>query len=210
MTRRSCLGAAILLATAIGGCSSATTSRPLSSPSPGVSPSPSPSPTEHSAQLQSPSPTPRCHTAELQVGLLQITGAAGQSIADLEFRSTAPGPCYVYGYVGMAMLDSAGRRLTTNLVRDQVTTVSSVILAPGSPALGAGSSGHARFSFQWVSNCDISGSHVTPIVPSSLEITPPDETGSLTISARPASGPDMSVCPAQEPPGTVHTKPVGG
>jgi Protein of unknown function (DUF4232) len=99
----------------------------------------------------------RCHAAELQVALLQTTGAAGHSIADLEFRTTSTQPCYLYGYVGMAMLDSAGRQLPTNLVRDHVTPVLTVVLEPGSPALGAGSFGHAHFGFEWVSNCDISG-----------------------------------------------------
>lgn len=150
----------------------------------------------------------RCHPAELQVALLRTTGAAGHGIADLEFRTTSTQPCYLYGYVGMAMLDSAGRQLPTNLVRDHVTPVLTVVLEPGSPALGAGSFGHAHFGFEWVSNCDISGTHVTPIVPSSLEITPPDETRPLVISTHPATGSVIAVCPAQETPGTLHTKPV--
>jgi hypothetical protein len=108
----------------------------------------------------------------------------------------------------MLMLDGAGHPLPTNLVRDQVTTESAVILEPASPALGAGGFGHAHFSLSWVSNCEISGTPVTPVVPASLRITPPDDTISLTISAHPASGPAIAVCPPNQPPGTMHTRPV--
>ena len=117
-------------------------------------------------------------------------------------------PCYLYGYVGMQLLDGSGTALETHLVRDPAGTPTTVTLPPGSPALGNGPSGHGRFLAEWVSNCDVTGAHFNPEIPARIAIIPPDETAPLTISARSLNGSSISVCPGQELPGSIHTKPV--
>jgi hypothetical protein len=164
--------------------------------------------------VESPLPSPsaagiaRCQAAQLEVGFLSASSGTGHTFGEFEFRSTSSVPCYLYGYVGMQMLDGAGKALETHVVRDPVAAASNVTLAPGSAALGQAHSGHARFSVEWVTNCDITATHYSPETPATLEITPPDETSQLKISARALGGSPMSVCPGQDLPGTLHTKPV--
>ena len=107
----------------------------------------------------------------------------------------------------MQMIDVYGTSLPTHVARDP-GTLAPVILPAGSPALGKGHAGHARFVMDWVSNCDITGTHFNPEQPAFLEITPPDETARIRISTKAWDGSSMSVCPGQEQPGTLHTKPA--
>ena len=164
--------------------------------------------------MESPLPSPpptgtaRCQTAQLELAFLSATGAAGHTVAEFQFRNKALVPCYLYGYVGMQLLDGSGTALETHVVRDPAGTPTTVTLPPGSPALGNGPSGHGRFLAEWVSNCDVTGAHFNPEIPASIAIIPPDETTPLTISARSLNGSSISVCPGQELPGSIHTKPV--
>jgi hypothetical protein len=159
-----------------------------------------------------PSPSPgglaRCQAVQLEVGYLNSSSGTGHTVGEFEFRSTSGAPCYLYGYVGIQMLDGDGTALETHVVRDPVASVTSVTLAPGSPALGKAGTGHAHFVLEWVSNCDITATHYNPETPATVEITPPDETSSIKIGARGLDGSPMAVCPGQESPGTLHTKPV--
>ena len=144
----------------------------------------------------------------MQVGFLGSSSGTGHTVGEFEFRSTATVPCRLQGYVGLQLLDAAGSPLETHVIRDPAATVGPVTLTPGSATLGQGHAGHGRFLVEWVANCDITGTHYVPENPVSIQVTPPDETSQLKINARGLDGSPMSVCPGQERPGTLHTKPV--
>jgi hypothetical protein len=142
-------------------------------PAPAVTPAPaSPVPT----QAPTPAATPpaassagRCHTSDLAVSLRQTNPAAGQRYAVIDLANTSSHTCWVYGYVGLLLLDGGHRAMPTTAVWTSIPH-SIVDLAPGQMA-------YAQLHWSAVPSPDEQGG--CPPAPAYVEITPPDETTQL-------------------------------
>jgi hypothetical protein len=116
----------------------------------------------------------RCHTGGLRISFVRSEGAAGTIYDDFAIVNTGQRPCTLYGFVGMLMLDSAGRPLTTHVIRNG---------GPGSrfsPSLVLLQGGQgAGFEAIW---SDVPrGSAADCRDAARLEITPPDEFDHVVI-----------------------------
>ena len=114
-----------------------------------------------------------CRTSDLSARLGRVEAGAGQRYATLTLTNRSGHRCHTYGYVGMQLLDSRGRALPTDVVRDHSRRPARVTLTPG---------GHASSVLHWSvipSPADPHGQ--CGRAPRALEVTPPDETRHLTI-----------------------------
>jgi hypothetical protein len=158
---------------------------------PDVSPSISPSPTVY-ALTPIPTGTPRCHTSQLEVALLGAGAATGNVRNSFEMRNRSSAPCWVYGYVGLQLLDAHGRALPQSLSRStdsffgQSDPPTRILLPLATPPLHSRAAGHAFFD---VASEDVSCNSNQMSAVASLEIWPPDEYAALVI---PAHGGDWS------------------
>src|ERR1700730_2857875 len=179
------------------------TSEPSTSPAIPTTPTPYP-------PLRIPAGTPRCHTTQLEIVFIQANGATGHVLNDFEMRNRSRTPCWVYGYVGFQLLDSAGRPLPQTLVWTTDTFFirfdppSRIFLPPG-PAAAHSSEvqGHAFFS---VEADDSTCSAVQMNATAKLEIWPPDEYQAMVIPTKPGwegfvSCGHLAVHPLQVQPG---------
>ncbi|MFN2452384.1 MAG: DUF4232 domain-containing protein [Candidatus Dormibacteria bacterium] len=115
----------------------------------------------------------RCHTNQVAVQFLPAQGATGHSFRSAALRNTAGGTCTVYGYVGMLLLDAAGRPLPTVVQRG------GGMLGTPPPALVAlRPMAIAYFEMEY-SNMQ-SGPSPCP-TSAQVEVTPPDETTHLLV-----------------------------
>src|SRR6202022_2946683 len=127
------------------------TSEPSTSPAIPTTPTPYP-------PLRIPAGTARCHTSQLEIVFIQANGATGHVLNDFEMRNRSRTPCWVYGYVGFPLLDSAGRPLPQTLVWTTDTFFirfdppSRIFLPTGTaPVHSSQVQGHAFFSVEAVS-----------------------------------------------------------
>jgi hypothetical protein len=117
---------------------------------------------------------PACTTSELSTTLIPGSPGAGQRYATLELMNNSRHSCHTYGHVGLQFLGRHGRRVATHAVWDSVP-------APHRVVIPAGAAATAQLHWAVVPGTgDQSGPCVTP--PTHIEITPPDETSSLTIA----------------------------
>jgi hypothetical protein len=140
---------------------------PPSTPVGGVA-SPALSPT--AAATQSPA---RCHTADLSGSLRPGSPGAGQRYAVLVLTNLSSRTCWVYGYVGMQLLDGAGHPLPTNVVRNPAS--------PATVTLGPGDTAFALLHWAAINGPGDSPSAQCQPDPASVQVTPPDETTQLVI-----------------------------
>ncbi|WP_436757379.1 DUF4232 domain-containing protein [Streptosporangium sp. V21-05] len=113
----------------------------------------------------------RCRTEALAARIGRVDAGAGQRYAPLVFTNTSGRTCWVYGFVGLIMIDGSGDALRTRTRRESVT--------PRRITLRPGASAHARLHWNQVPG----GSH--PCVTSArLMIIPPDEVAHLEIPFR--------------------------
>jgi Domain of unknown function (DUF4232) len=108
---------------------------------------------------------PRCHTADLAGHLGHVTGGAGSRFAPLVLENASAHPCSVRGYVGGTFRGHA-----TKVVRVPGTPVTTVLLRPGRSAVA---------DTRW--SAIPRGSSTGCPTPSTLLVTPPDETTRSTV-----------------------------
>jgi hypothetical protein len=109
--------------------------------------------------------SPRCHTADLSGHLGHVTGGAGSRFAPLVLRNTSSRSCSVRGYVGAKFRGHA-----TTVVRVPGTPRRTVLLRPGRSAVS---------DTRWSAIPAGSATHCP--TPSTLLVTPPDETTQLIV-----------------------------
>ncbi|MER5643250.1 DUF4232 domain-containing protein [Streptosporangium sp. NPDC002524] len=113
----------------------------------------------------------RCRTEALAARVGRVDAGAGQRYAPLVFTNTSGKTCWVYGFVGLIMIDGSGDALRTRTRRESVK--------PRRITLRPGASAHARLHWNQVPG----GNH--PCVTSArLMIIPPDEVAHLEIPFR--------------------------
>jgi hypothetical protein len=139
-------------------------------------------------------PADRCHTGHLLVGFVASEGAAGTIVDTFRMANTGPSPCTLFGFVGMLMLDSSGRALSTRVVRNggifsTQAGPSRLLVQPGSAA---------TFQAAW---SDVPHGSEGPCPEAArLEVTPPDEFDDSVIavsgwSLAPCGGGEIDVTP---------------
>jgi len=159
----------------------AATAEPIASPVVAVPPTPYP-------RLPIPAGTARCHTAQLEIVFSRVGAATGHVLNDFEVRNASRTPCWVYGYVGFQLLDSAGRPLpqtvvwTTDSFFGRFDAPTRILLATGTAAVHSSQGqGHAFFNVEADdSTCSADQMGAT----AKLEIWPPDEYQAVVISTR--------------------------
>jgi hypothetical protein len=141
--------------------------------------------------------TDRCHTSGL--ALLSVgpsNGAAGNIYQELGLRNNSPNACWVYGFVGAAILDPGGKPLPTNVLRDTggrwfpFAHVGTYTVAPGATA---------PFWMHW-SDVPV-GSLPACTTGTGLLVTPPDETTQLrmNLSVMACNSGELDVSPVTAP-----------
>ncbi|PZR68343.1 MAG: hypothetical protein DLM66_09240 [Candidatus Dormiibacter spiritus] len=177
------------------------------SPTPNVSSSPTPAGSAPTAPAPTSLPTPvvvptpgtttvlaRCHTGVLLVSFAGSQGAAGTIVDTFRVANTSTSRCVILGYVGMLMLDAAGRPLPTHVVRNG--GVFSTEAGPSGFSLEPGTA--ASFQAAW---SDVPHGSEGPCPQAAqLEVTPPDEYDHRLISVSgwslaPCGGGEIDVTP---------------
>jgi hypothetical protein len=178
------IGGAALGACSSGSSSSSTTAGPTSSsgipstssttPAPSTTSSPAPSTT-------STGPT-RCTTAGLVGSTIETT---------VGLRSTATTRCILGGYPGLQMLGPGGATVPTNVVRKGNYSFTS--MAPTTVTLSSGQSAYFNIGYSDVPV----GNETSCPTSASLEVTPPNATDQLVITATlsPGGGGTLVVSP---------------
>lgn len=125
---------------------------------------------------------PACRSADLRATESQGDAGVGNRSTVYVLTNATQDPCRLYGYPGMAFLDVAGAML-----RDTVARGSAYLFTdPGPAAVVLQPAESASYSLGWsVANGAVCATAAT------VEITPPDDTGHLTIPSQ------VVVCPGR-------------
>ncbi|WP_066941024.1 DUF4232 domain-containing protein [Microtetraspora fusca] len=128
-------------------------------------------PAAHAAPPAAPAAAPvgRCRTGTLRARVGTTDAGAGQRYAPLVLTNTGSRTCWVYGFVGLIMIDGSGDALRTRTRREAVQP-RRVTLRPGAAA-------HARLHWTVVP----SGTETSCPRSARLMIIPPDEVAHLEI-----------------------------
>ncbi|TQS28692.1 DUF4232 domain-containing protein [Microbispora sp. KK1-11] len=111
----------------------------------------------------------RCRTTGLRARVGRQDAGAGNRYAPLVLTNTSGKTCWVYGFVGLVLIDGRGDVLRTRTRRESVT--------PHRVTLRAGASAHARLHWTVVPS-----GHETRCPSSArLMIIPPDEVAHLEV-----------------------------
>lgn len=129
-----------------------------------ASPSDGPAPTASAAQA----PT-RCHSSELRASIGPDHPGAGQENFAVILTNGSHRTCTMYGFPGVAFVDSAGGAVTPDPERTTGQEQRIVTLAPGASA----------WSALVFTNPSITG--VTTVTPAAVLVTPPDETEPVRV-----------------------------
>lgn len=189
MTHRRAVPAALAccaaLAAALTGCTSTGTgSAAAGSPAPSNSgnpssatgsgsadagtASPSDGPTPAASAAQEPTAT-RCRSSELRASVGPDHPGAGQENFAVILTNGSHRTCTMYGFPGVAFVNSAGEAVTPDPERTTGQERRIVTLAPGASA----------WSALVFTNPAISG--VTTVTPAAVLVTPPDETEPVRV-----------------------------
>ena len=179
------IGGAALGACSSGSSSSSTTAGPTS-----TSGIPSTSSSTPAPSTTSTGPT-RCATAGLVGSIVGSNGAAGTIETTVGLRSTATTRCILGGYPGLQMLGPGGATLPTNVVRKGNYSFTS--MAPTTVTLSSGQSAYFNIGYSDVPV----GNETSCPTSASLEVTPPNATDQLVITATlsPCGGGTLLVSP---------------
>lgn len=131
---------------------------------------------------------PRCHTGDLSLRLTGGGEGAGQRYTGLVLTNTSAHPCTLFGYVGVGMIGPGGP-ISTHLIRDGGAS-RHITVHPG---------GSAATSLHWTAVPADDEKPSCPPKPTTIEVTPPDETTQLT-----APWPYGGLCQH----GELHTVPL--
>jgi len=165
---------------------------PAASPTPGGAPAATPTPATAAAGPG------RCHTSQVQVAYQTSQGAAGHIFLTFRMTNTGTTTCWLYGFVGMQMLDAAGRNLPTRVIRNGGAFAGQ----PGPTKFDVPAGRSATFDVAWG---DVQvGSETTCPPASRLIVTPPDEFDHVTIavsgfSLAPCNAGELDVTPMRPP-----------
>ena len=186
-------GALLFTACDIPGQGSHVHANPSSSPESAASAplaAPSPSQPEQTAPAAAgPAGLERCHTAGLSVNFAGTEGAAGTIVDTFRIFNRSASPCTLHGFVGLQMLDSAGRPLRTMVVRNG--GIFSTQGAPSRFTLPPGSAGSFRAAWSDVQH----GAEGPCPAAAGVLVTPPDEYDHLSV---PVSGWNLAPCAGGE------------
>jgi len=141
--------------------------QPSASPLPSAAPSVSPSESGGGAST-------RCHTAALSAALVMPDAGAGQRYVMIKLTNTSAAACTIFGYGGMQLADAASAPLPTKLTRVRPPSPGQVTLAPGASA-------HSQLHWTAVPGTGEPVTGACEPSPSLAQVTPPDETASLTV-----------------------------
>ena len=187
------IGGAALGACSSGSSSSSTTAGPTSTSGiPSTSSStPAPSTTSKPAPSTTSTGPTRCATAGLVGSIVGSSGAAGTIETTVGLRSTATTRCILGGYPGLQMLGPGGATLPTNVVRKGNYSFTS--MAPTTVTLSSGQSAYFNIGYSDVPV----GNETSCPTSASLEVTPPNATDQLVITATlsPCGGGTLVVSP---------------
>ncbi|MEU6414503.1 DUF4232 domain-containing protein [Microbispora sp. NPDC046933] len=111
----------------------------------------------------------RCRTTGLRARVGRQDAAAGNRYAPLVLANTSAKTCWVYGFVGLVLIDGRGDVLRTRTRRESVT--------PHRVTLRPGASAHARLHWTVVP----SGPETRCPASARLMIIPPDEVAHLEV-----------------------------
>lgn len=122
----------------------------------------------------------RCHTSMLSAKIRLGNPGAGQRYAFLVLTNKSGVTCRVYGYPGMQLIGASGASIATDVVRTSPSP-GLVTIIPGA---------HVYSGLHWtvVPATDETSNPCEPD-PSTVHVTPPDETAFLTVA-----WPGGSVC----------------
>ncbi|GAA0409543.1 hypothetical protein GCM10009530_72450 [Microbispora corallina] len=127
----------------------------------------------------------RCRTTGLKARVGRVDAGAGQRYAPLVLTNTSSKTCWVYGFVGLIMIDGHGDALRTRTRRESVR--------PHRVTLRPGASAHARLHWTEIPT----GSETRCPASARLMVIPPDEVAHLEIpfTARPCDDGRIDVTP---------------
>ena len=167
------LGGAVL-----GACSSnsSTTSTTGATTTSGASSSTTAS-TTPSGSTSTTAGIARCASAALSGSVVGSSGAAGTIETTVALKSTASVPCVLSGYPGLQMLNASGGSLPTKVVRKG--SYSFTAMAPTTVTLASGQSAYVNIGLSDVPT----GSETSCPTSASLEVTPPNATDHLVVTA---------------------------
>jgi hypothetical protein len=190
------LAASIVVAAALCACGAGgpiSAARPSATPSSVVTTLPSTATGGGSGGTQ----LDRCHTSGLALSAPGRPGAAaGNGFQEFGLTNRTGTACWVYGYVGMALIDAAGNQLPTRVVRDTGSRFGFAHL--GRYVVAAG----ATTPF-WVHWEDVPVAAQPGCTTSAgLIVTPPDETTQLRLDGvhiTACGGGELDVSPVTAP-----------
>ncbi|MFB9678651.1 DUF4232 domain-containing protein [Streptosporangium vulgare] len=113
----------------------------------------------------------RCRTEALAARVGTVNAGAGQRYAPLVFTNRSGRTCWVYGFVGLIMIDGSGDALRTRTRRENVK--------PRRITLRPGASAHATLHWN-----QVPGGNNPCVTSARLMIIPPDEVAHLEIPFR--------------------------
>jgi hypothetical protein len=176
-----CLGCLAVLAAGCSGGDGAGTAAPTGEPT--TAAPTTAAPTSPPAATTAPAPVPtrtvpatggaRCHTADLDLVLGPVDGAAGHRNGLVELVNASGRRCVIQGYGGLAFLDGGRHALPIGITRDGPAPV---------PSLLAGRGAMAAKPIQWA--VIPTGADADPAscpTPAYVAVIPPDETAPLTV-----------------------------
>lgn len=161
---------------------STTTAAPASTSAPAPTPAPAPATSPTAATQQEPASTqaggpPACVTSDLEFSLEPSKGMGDVRSADVIITNVhATGPCGVFGYGGLGLLDAQGGALPTNLTRLQVPAQG---LEPQQITLDPGAS--ALKHLEWKDTSATGGSAAGCVTSTDVVVTPPNDEPSAVI-----------------------------
>jgi hypothetical protein len=169
------LGATVILLASCGSGSSSTTAGGKT----GGSSSTGSSSTGSSATASTapaPSGPANCQTGQLQASRLATAAAAGNIVVTYGLHNVSDRACTLFGYPGLQMTDASGHALPTQVSHGGSYTFGAETPAPVLLSTQAEASFYLGYS-------DVaSGSGMSCPQSARLEITPPNETGAITIT----------------------------
>jgi len=187
------LSGAALLMTACGSgtktdasaASAPSTATTTAAPTPTTAPATTPAPTSGSTVAATETEPPStatggpaaCVTRDLEFAVEPSKGMGDVRSADVVITNVhAEGPCGVFGYGGLGLMDAQGAALPTNLTRLHVPAQGlvpqQVILAPGASALE---------HLEWTDTTATGGGAAGCVTSASVVITPPDDKPSAVV-----------------------------
>jgi hypothetical protein len=181
------LAGAALLLTACGSgtthdaTAAAAPTTMTTTPTPTPAPAPTSGPTAATPEAAPPSSAPggpaACVTRDLEFAITPSKGMGNVRSADVSITNVhANGPCGVFGYGGLGLMNAQGAALATNLVRlnipAQGLVPQRITLAPGASALQ---------HLEWTDTTATGGSATGCVTSSDVVLTPPDDVPSAVV-----------------------------